>query len=390
MPHRQVDKLHRFADGKNGGNPYGPLITDQNGDIYGSTGAGGISGYGVVFELSPNSDGTWSDSTLHGFQGSDGARPLGSLTMDAQGNIYGTTFSGGTGAGVAFELSPQGNKKWSYALLYQFGGPDSPTGSNPNGGLVFDSNGNAYGTTQLGGDRSCTGTPGPCGLVYELSPAKPGGWTETVLYSFGGRPDGAYPYSPLVFDSAGNLYGTTSEGGTGKCNDGEGDIIGCGTVFKLSPAKSGWTESVLYNFTRHEFGEPGAPLVFTKDGSLYSTAGYDVFRVKPSGRAWKKSTIYEFSEGIAGTIPSGGVVFDPSGNLYGTTASSGLEGYSTVFKLSPPMGDAGTWTERSLARFGRGFSSNQPRGGILIGSDGTLYGATSGSADRGYVFAVRR
>jgi hypothetical protein len=389
-PRWQVTRLHGFSGGKNGGNPFGPLVADQNGNIYGTTEIGGISGYGVVFELSPNSDGSWSDTTLHRFLGSDGAYPDAGLTMDTRGNLYGATFSGGDqDGGVAFELSPQGKKGWSYSVLNQFGSPDSGTGSNPNGNLTFDANGNIYGTTQLGGTKTCTGFPGPCGVVYELSPTK-GGWTETVLYSFGGPPDGSFPYSPLLFDAAGNLYGTTSEGGAGKCNDGEGNVIGCGTVFELMPSKSGWSKTILYNFTAREQNDPGSPLVFGGDGSLYGVAGYDVFRLEPDGSAWKKSTIYEFTEGIAGTIPSGGVVFDPQGDLYGTTSSSGLEGYSTVFKLTPPSGGTGPWTGKTLAHFGKGFDSNQPRGGILIGSGNTLYGAASNTAGHGYVFAVTR
>lgn len=390
-PHWQVAKLHGFSDGKNGGKPVGPLIADQGGNIYGTTEVGGPSGYGVVFQLSPNGDGSWSDTTLHRFLGSDGAYPDGGLTMDAKGNLYGATFAGGSqGGGVAFELSAGDKKGWSYSVLYQFGGPDSGTGSNPNGNLTFDANGNIYGTTQLGGSKVCTGTPGPCGIVYELTPTRSGSWTENALYSFGGPPDGSFPYSPLIPDSAGNLYGTTSEGGTGKCNDGEGNVIGCGTVFELTPSKSGWSETTLYNFSKNEFGAPGSPLVFDTAGSLYSTTGYDVFQLQPDGDTWTKTTIYEFTEGIAGTIPSGGVVFDTRGNLYGTTASSGLEGYSTVFRLSPPPGGTDAWTGKTLAHFGKGFDSNQPRGGVLIGKDGTLYGAASGTAEHGYVFAVTR
>ena len=389
-PHWQAAKLHGFSGGQNGGNPFGPLIADRNLDLYGTTEIGGTSGFGVVFELFSAGPSSWSDATLHRFDGGDGAYPDPGLAMDVQGKLYGATFSGGDqSGGVVFELSPRGKKGWSYSILNQFGGPNSGSGSNPNGNLTFDSNGNIYGTTQLGGTKTSTGFPGPCGVVYELSPAN-GGWTETVLYSFGGPPDGSFPYSPLIFDSAGNLYGTTSEGGTGECNDGEGDVIGCGTVFELSPSKTGWSKTILYNFTTREQNMPGSPLVFAGDGSLYSTAGYDVFRLKPDGSTWKKRTIYEFSEGIAGTIPSGGVVFDTQGDLFGATSSSGLDGFSTVFKLSPPVGGTGSWTGKTLARFGKGFDSSQPRGGVLIGNSKTLYGAASNTAGHGFVFAVTR
>jgi uncharacterized repeat protein (TIGR03803 family) len=389
--HWQVEKLHRFSGGKNGGNPFGPLFADQNGNLYGTTQTGGPSGFGVIFELSQNNDGSWSDATLHRFQGSDGSYPRPGLTMDAQGNLYGTTFTGGDqGGGVVFELSPDGHGGWNHSVLFNFGGPNSTIGSNPNGNLTLDTNGNVFGTTQLGGTKTCTGEPGPCGVAYELSPSGGGGWTESVLYNFGGPPDGSYPYSPLLSDSAGNLYGTTSLGGSGKCNDGEGLVIGCGTVFELSPTLNGWSETILYNFRKSEQNMPGSPLVFAGDGSLYSTAGYDVFQLKSGRGAWEKSTIYEFTEGIAGTIPSGGVVFDLDGNLYGTTSSSGLDGYSTAFKLSPPSGGTGSWNERPLAHFGKGLDSNQPRGGILIGGHKTLYGAASDTAGHGYVFAVTR
>lgn len=390
-PHPGVHILHKFSGGKGGGNPFGPLLSDAAGNLFGTTQLGGSAGFGVAFSLSHASQGAWPEKVLHAFGGADGTYPEGGLIFDGQGNLYGSTFSGTGSAsgGVVFELTPKG-QKWSYAVLNGFGGGDSAGGSNPNGGLVFDGQGNLFGTAQLGGSVTCPGTPGPCGVVYELSPGKSGGWTETVLYSFGGVPDGAYPYSPVLFDQAGNLYGTTSEGGNGKCMDGEGNTIGCGTIFELSNSGGTWSETILYNFTNKEQNMPGSPLVFDTHGALYSTAGYDVFRLKQSNGQWKKTTVFEFTEGLQGTLPSSGVVFDQTGNLYGTTASSGLEGYSTAFELSPPSGGRGAWTLATLARFGKGLDSNQPRGGILIGNNGTLYGATSNSAGRGYVFSIAR
>ena len=388
--HAPLQILHRFSSGKGGGDPSGPLLGDAAGNVFGNAESGGSSGVGVVFELTRAARTPWPEQVLHAFIGSDGAYPFGGLTFDGQGNLFGSTFSGSgnAGGGVVFELSPNG-RNWSYAVLTGFGNADSTSGSNPNGGLVFDAAGNLYGTTQLGGSVVCTHSVGPCGVVFELSPGKSGSWAETVLYSFRGPPDGAYPYSPLLFDGAGNLYGTTSEGGSGKCNDGEGLVIGCGTVFELSNSGGTWSKTTLYNFTKHEFGDPGSPLVFGADGSIYSTAGYDVFRLAQSGGKWTKSTIFEFTEGIAGTIPSSGVVFDGQGNLYATTASSGLEGYSTVSELAPPVGGTGEWTLTTIDQFGKGLDSIQPRGGVLVGTKGTLYGAASNTAGKGYVFSIK-
>ncbi len=387
--------LYKFSGGADGGNPYGPLIVNLAGNLFGTTLYGGDSGFGVVFELTPNGglNGTWTETVLHSFSGSDGAYPNSGLTRDSQGNLYGTTFSG-TGAqsgGVAFELSRGGSGAWTFSLLNSFGGPLSSGGSNPNGDLAVDSSGNLYGTTQLGGNANCTNFQGPCGVVFKLSPARNETWPETVLYNFRGPPDGAFPYSGVVFDAIGNLYGTTNEGGNGKCNDGEGNVIGCGTVFELTPTRDGWGETHRYDFTKSEQNGPYGPVTFGRKGSLYAIAGYDVFRLKkrPDG-SWKKQTIHEFTEGIAGTIPSSGVRFDRHGNLYGTTSGSGLDGYSTVFELSPPGSGGGAWALTTLATFGKGLDSNQPRGGVLLGKNGTIYGAASGTAERGYVFAITR
>ena len=247
--------------------------------------------------------------------------------------------------------------------------------------MISDGAGNLYGVTQNGGANGW-------GSIFEQSPSE-SGWTETILYSFRGPPYGSFPYASPIFDASGNLYGTTSQGGAGKCNDGEGTIIGCGTVFELTPSGNSWNESLLYQFEKSEENAPGSFLVFGADGSLYGVAGYDVFRLKhSSGGGWKKETICEFTAGIAGTIPSSGVTFDSAGNLYGTTSSSGLDGYSTVYELLPAK--MGLWTLKTLARLGKGFDSNQPRGGVLIAADGAIYGAASGTSAQGYVFRVAR
>lgn len=370
--------LHKFH-GTDGSEPFGPLVADSAGNLYGETLIGG-SGAGVVFELSPR--GThWKETVLENFIWADGANPLGGLTIDDDGNLYGTTFSGTSGGnGGVFELSPHSGGKWSFAQIFSFDS-SSHGGANPYSGVLRDESGNLYGTTYYGGEHCC-------GVVFELSPTRDAGWMESVLHSFHDKPDGAYPAAALVRDEAGNLYGTTTRGGKGHCGDGEGDPSGCGTVFAITPSHRGFRETSLHDFQRDEQNMPFAPLTIGPDGAFYGTASYDVFVVRQQGGIWQKQTIYEFREGIAGTITSSGVTFDSAGNLYGTTASSGLNGFSTVYELSPPAHKNGKWTRTTLARFGHGFGGSQPRGGILIGSEGTLYGAADG--EPGYIFAIIR
>ncbi len=400
-PHTQI--LYRFS-GRDGGGPRGPFVFDSAGNLYGVTYYGGQSSVGVVFQLSPPAvrGGTWTEKVLYSFTGgADGGFPNSGLTLDSSGNLYGTTYGGAT-AGVAFQLSPPAVKggSWNYSVLHSFSGVGIGDGAYPNGSLARDSQGNLFGTTQMGGGVFCNSFPGPCGEVFELSPpALPGNpWTETVLYSFGGVPDGQFPYGNVILDSRGNLFGTTNQGGNGQCTDGESLVIGCGTVFELS-ATGGtsvgtWTESILYNFQLSEQNMPGSGLTLSGNGGgLYGTAGYTVFGVVPpsgGGTNWTKRTLYTFTEGISGTIPSSGVSLDPKGNLYGTTTSSGLSGFSTAFELSPPV-QHGSWTETTLATFAGGFNGNQPVGGLVRGKFGWLYGATSNGAPtgkNGYVFAI--
>jgi uncharacterized repeat protein (TIGR03803 family) len=241
--------IYAFPGGSSGRNPEGHLIADQAGNLYGTTELGGINDNGTVFELSPPTfkGGKWTETVLYMFKGGiDGLAPNAGLAFDNFGNLYGTTFDGGNchyDCGVIFQLSPpkvQGGA-WTETVLHAFGGPDSPDGGGPTSSVVFDQAGNLYGTAEFGGSATCTNFPGPCGVVFQLSPpGSPGDpWTETVVHSFRGIPDGAFPFGPLNFDRLGNLYGTTTEGGTGPCTDGSShDVVAPAEVTSQYRSKS--------------------------------------------------------------------------------------------------------------------------------------------------------
>ena len=413
--------LYAFQGSPDGNDPNGGLIFDSKGNLYGATQYGGSGscslgelslGCGTVFELSPSGSGGWSETVLYAFQGgagggADGWYPGGPLIFDSKGNLYGATVYGGStsglcgtyGCGTIFELSPNGNGGWTETILYRFqGGAD---GSNPNGGLIFDQAGNLFGTTATGGGGShCYwNTPG-CGTVFELSPNGGGGWTEKVLYSFGvTSSDGNTPNSPLIFDGAGNLFGTTPYGGGTGCS--YYNIPGCGTVFELSPnGAGGWKETFLYAFQGDPDGqEPEAGLIFDQKGNLYGTTfgGGEsdcgslnqiycgtVFEFSPNGSgSWTEFILYRFESGTGssfGTNPSTSLVFDQSGNLYGTTTNGyGNDFYGTVFELAPAEG--GGWTETTLYVLQGGSDGRSPSSGLILDPAGNLYGETNLGGD---------
>ncbi len=393
-----VTTIYKFTGKLDGDQPSGPLIADPQGNLYGTTFAGGAKDLGVIFRLAPPAvmGGTWTQTVLHDFTNSrQGYAVNPPLTLDTHGNLFGTTFDGGScysACGVAFRLSPGSTQTapWRFTVLYRFSGPDAATGGAPQGSLISDGTTGYFGTTLLGGGLAR-------GTVFHITPraGQHGGWSESVIYSFGNIPDGNYPVGAVVADAQGNLYGATEMGGRGRCNDGEGGIIGCGTIFQLSKTGSNWSEALIYQFKANEFNQPFGPLVFGADGALYGVAGLDIFRVTPPAKGvktWTKQVVYQFKDGIAGTEPYD-PVFDSAGNLYGTTVSSGLSGFSTVFKLVPPKSGTVPWSSTILARFGHGLSTEQPSGTVLLGSDGTLYGTLAdrdGSPGHGHgsIFAV--
>jgi uncharacterized repeat protein (TIGR03803 family) len=322
--------VHAFAGGSDGSYPYGGLLADQGGDLFGTT-AGGGGGSSIVFELAPDG----AETILHTFQGGgDGFSPQGNLVADQNGNLYGTTYYGGNtggacgslGCGTVFEVAVRGTE----TVLYAFqGGSD---GIHPEGDIVLDASGNLYGTTVQGG----TGGPCPdgstgCGTVFKLAP----GGTKTVLDNFQGGSDGAFPRGGLLMGASGNLYGTTWSGGG--CAMGDG----CGTVFKVA-----------------------------SDGS--------------------ESVLYAFQAGSDGAAPVAGVVMDKAGNLNGTTYFGGStrchgSGCGTVFKVAPDG------TETVLHAFG-GTRGKNPAAALLAGKHGKLYGTTvtGGKTNDGVVFIVKK
>jgi uncharacterized repeat protein (TIGR03803 family) len=306
--------------------PESRLIFDSSGNLYGTTVLGGTYGMGIVFELSPSGS-TWKQQVLYSFgaTSNDLTNPLSGLVLDGSGNLYGTAGGGGADGGV-FELQRSGNQ-WKEIVIYPFFNADGV----PFGTLVWDSAGNLYGTTSNGG------TYGQ-GEVFELTPPSGGGWTKTVLYSFAGGTDGSAPFlSGVVFDAAGNLYGTTYEGGITSCNGG----YGCGTVFQLTPSTGQWTHNVLHAFNGSDGAIPFDSVVLDSAGNVYGTTGSGghnnqgvVFKVTRSGNSWIE-TVLHFFNGRRGASGYAGLIFDQQGVLYGTGGGGPKPGYGVVFSLTP-------------------------------------------------------
>jgi uncharacterized repeat protein (TIGR03803 family) len=273
--------LHHFGSDSadDGWFPTAGLIIDKSYNLYGTTGAGGLNGLGAVFQLSPGANGAWTETTLHSFSGgsTDGGFPMSGLILDAAGNLYGTTYNGGTyGTGTAFKLTPSAGGSWTETVLFSFnnGNDGSDEANTPYDGLTSDASGNLYGTGYLGGTRNAGG-------VFELTPDARGTWTGKLLHSFGTQnADGYSPMGGVSFDAAGNLYGTTYDGGA----------HGYGAVFELiHNADGSWTEKTLHSFNVNggDGYNPYAGVILGSGGILYGTTGGGlygqgtVFSVKP-------------------------------------------------------------------------------------------------------------
>lgn len=375
--------LHNFNDQNNGGfGPEASLIFDSQGNLYGTTTAGGVgngcgdTGCGVVFELTLSSNGAWSESVLHTFDGSDGSQLQAPVVFDSYGNLYGTAVNGGAyGNGTVFELTPAGNGTWTRFVLQSFAGGFD--GGQPYTGVLPDNAGHVYGTTTAGGSDGA-------GVVFGLGGRAPKG---TVLHAFAGGSDGIQSYGPLVADSSGNLYGTTLEGGDYQCGG-----AGCGTVFKMTrdPISGTWSEVVLYAFHGTSDGaNPHAGVILDPAGNLYGTtyaggaSGFGtVFKLTPNHNgSWSETVLHSFAGGNDGGNPYSTLAFDRGGNLYGTTNAGGPGRHGTIFELSPLPG--GPWVEKVLYGFTGGADGGWPGAGVVLDGAGNLYGTAciGGSGD---------
>src|SRR5271166_5141925 len=279
-------------------------------------------------------------TVLHNFAGSDGDSPQAGLTLDRAGNLYGTTRYGGSyNAGTVFKVTRQGSG-WIFTPLYDFrGGSD---GKSPDSRVVFGPDGSLYGTTTYGGGYQV-------GVVFKLQPSASAcktalcPWTETVLYSFTGQSDGGVPEGDLVFDQAGNIYGTTFAGGQGDCVP---LYTGCGAVYELTPNGSGWTENVLHNFAAGSDGaSPESGLTFDSSGDLYGVTAFGgshtygtAFELQAMNDGFSYSILYNF--GLESETPVPTLTLDSAGNLYGTAQSGGTGNVGAVFELTP---SGGSW-----------------------------------------------
>jgi uncharacterized repeat protein (TIGR03803 family) len=321
-------------------------------------------------------------TVLHDFtRGKDGASPEVGLSIDGAGNLFGTANSGGSaGFGTAFELSPK-RGGFVFKVLHTFtgGSVGSTDGGLPAARVIFGPNGTLYSSTTAGGNANA-------GVVYNLGPASRFS-KETILYSFTGGNDGSRPSGDLLFDQTGNIYGSTSFGGA----------TFNGVIFELTPSGSGFTEDVLNTFTGGNDGAlPSSGVISDAAGNLYGTAGSGgafgfgtVFELTGSGPSRTEQTLYSFQDGSDGGTPSGGLIFDALGNLYGTTSSGGAGGGGTVFKLTPSGGSFTFTVLFSLTGNGGGGNVG-PAATLTMDAAGNLYGTTTndGAFGQGSVFKL--
>ena len=406
--------LYRFSGQADGNGPTAGLVKDRAGNLYGTTSSGGVGqcfgfGCGTAFQLVPQPDGAYIKNILHTFPGnrSDGGYPVGTLAIDAAGNLYGVTEQGGSGpcntilgagCGVVYRLSPGVNNTFSYTILYNFGvGFASDDGNYPNAGVVLDSAGNLYGTTQFGGDFFCD-----CGIVYQLQPNAQPPWTEHILYTFIGISQGgsdvSFPASSVALDRNGNIFGSTSGGGDVNCN------LGCGGVYELIPNGDGTYQEVVLDIFHggRDGAQPEGGVIVDGKGDIFGSTEFGgggtgcnngdsgcgtIFVLRNTPTGFQRKTIFRFN-GSNGYAPSADLIFGPNHSLLGTVQAGGADNFGLVFRLtSSPTG----WRQAILYEFTGGQDGAGPLSALLPDGKGGFYGTTNdggGIPDAGTVFLL--
>lgn len=381
--------LHAF-NGTDGHGPSGELVSDGKGHLFGTTFHGGTNDHGVVYELTAPKPGfkVWAYKIVYSFDSADGAYPIGTLTIDAQGNLYGTTANGGASdSGTVFKLSPPpaGKTAWTETVLLSLGGT---SGVSPASGLLLDKAGNIYGAARVGGKAGCNPTnaqPG-CGTIFKLTPPAAGktAWTHTTLHSFAGT-DGLSPAGDLAADADGNIYGTTTGGGPQNY----------GTAFRLSPAtgKIAWTLTTLLYFNGTGNGKyPAAGLAFDKKGNLFGTTEYggannagvvfELAKPAPGSKIWNISVPLTF-KGANGDVPLAPLMINAAGIIYGTTQFGGTSN-GVVFSLAPPTAGRPKWLENVIYSFPNNLKRGAFPDGGVVAVDKNLVGTTYNGGIHGY------
>ncbi|MGA2373632.1 MAG: choice-of-anchor tandem repeat GloVer-containing protein [Candidatus Korobacteraceae bacterium] len=396
--------LYNFTGGADGGRPYAGVTLDRSGNLYGtawlggnqSCNLGGDNGCGTVFKVSRRGTG-WTFDLLYSFSGgADGWWPLAPVTVGSDGTVFGTTNYGGStgcfageGCGTVFQLHPPPTFcrsvlcPWTKTQVYEFtGGLD---GGAPLASLTFDAAGNIYSTTSYAQGNQYYGS------VYELSPSNHG-WTITVLHTFTDYAEGGGSEAGVVFDQQGNLWGSTLLGGADDCYDPQLPDP-CGILFELTPSGTGWNYRSAYQFQQSVGGGPTGALIFDQSGNLYGTLFINgasgnggVYQYNPfSGQETTIYSVAGYPDSPYG--PQGGVLMDSAGNLYGVDPYDGPYSWGYVFKLSPSNGG---WTFTDLHDFTGGSDGAAPFCTLAVDENGNIYGTTNlgGAHGQGAVFKI--
>ena len=374
--------LWNFAGGSDGSQPWSNyFISDAKGNLYAATAGGGTYSAGTVFMLSP----AGKETVLYEFTGAngDGNAPHGRLAFDAKGNIYGTTQSGGTnGTGTVYELSKRSGV-WTEKVIYNFSATGAD-GISPSAGMTIAPDGTMYSTTPDGGAYSG-------GVIFSLKKTVKG-WKETVIHNINFPSEGGFPYEGVMRDAAGNLYGVAPAGGASQQ----------GVVYRLSPSKNGWVDTVLYSFTGQNGDGSGLywiDLISDATGNIYGATSFG--GTNGTGTVWElvysktkksysESILYEFGSSGSGdgNNPYGGLAMDSKGNLYGTALNGGSSNLGAFYRLTK---QGKTWKETILHSFVGANDGAQPTGNPYIDAQGRLYGMaeTGGTANLGIVYRIK-